>query len=133
MQALELGAVDTIAKPRLGSKQFLEESRVQLCEAVKAAAAARLRTLRPSQLVEPKLTADAILPRAASAMLETTEKVVVIGASTGGTEALRSLLEALPPDAPGYRNCAAHAGGIHPCLRKSPGQPVPDFGERGRT
>ena len=51
--------------------------------------------------VEPKLTADAILPRATGAMLETTEKVVVIGASTGGTEALRSLLEVLPPDAPG--------------------------------
>jgi two-component system chemotaxis response regulator CheB len=52
--------------------------------------------------VEPKLTADAILSRATTgAMLETTEKVVVIGASTGGTEALRSLLEVLPPDAPG--------------------------------
>jgi two-component system chemotaxis response regulator CheB len=51
--------------------------------------------------VEPKLTADVILPRAKSAMLETTEKVVVIGASTGGTEALRALLEVLPADAPG--------------------------------
>jgi two-component system chemotaxis response regulator CheB len=70
-----------------------------LCQAVKAAAAARLRN--PSHEVEPKLTADVILPRAKSAMLETTEKVVVIGASTGGTEALRALLEVLPADAPG--------------------------------
>ncbi|SPE36985.1 fused chemotaxis regulator; protein-glutamate methylesterase in two-component regulatory system with CheA [Candidatus Sulfopaludibacter sp. SbA6] len=99
LKALEYGAVEIIAKPRLGSKQFLEESRVILCQAVKAAAAARLRT--PSRTVEPKLTADAILSRATGAMLETTEKVVVVGASTGGTEALRSLLEVLPPDAPG--------------------------------
>ncbi len=72
-----------------------------LCEAVKAAAVARLRPYSPRRVIEPKLTADAILPRATGAMLETTEKVVVIGASTGGTEALRSLLEALPADAPG--------------------------------
>jgi two-component system chemotaxis response regulator CheB len=51
--------------------------------------------------VEPKLTADAVLSRATKAMVETTEKVVVIGASTGGTEALRVVLEALPADAPG--------------------------------
>ena len=102
LQALEYGAVDIIAKPRLGSKQFLEESRVMLCEAVKAAAGGAARAFtRRSRVVEPKLTADAILSRATGAMLETTEKVVVIGASTGGTEALRSLLEALPADAPG--------------------------------
>ena len=100
-RALEYGAVDIIAKPRMGTRQFLEESRVQLCEAVKAAAQARPRALGPSHTVEPKLTADAILPAATHAMAETTEKVVVIGASTGGTEALKTLLEALPPDTPG--------------------------------
>ena len=51
--------------------------------------------------MEPKLTADAILSPATHAMAETTEKVVVIGASTGGTEALKTLLEALPADTPG--------------------------------
>lgn len=101
LRALEYGAVDIIAKPRLGSKRFLEESTVMLCEAVKAAAAARLHAYSPSRVVEAKLTADAILARPTAAMLETTEKVVVIGASTGGTEALRSLLETLPGDAPG--------------------------------
>ncbi len=101
LKALEYGAVDIIAKPRLGSRQFLEESSVLLCEAVKAAAAARLRVYSPARTIQPKLTADAILARASGAMLETTEKVVVIGASTGGTEALRALLEALPADAPG--------------------------------
>jgi two-component system chemotaxis response regulator CheB len=99
--ALEYGAVDIVTKPRLGTKQFLEDSRVTLCEAVKAAATAKLRILRPSQTVEPKLTADAILSPATHAMAETTEKVVVIGASTGGTEALKSVLEMLPADTPG--------------------------------
>jgi two-component system chemotaxis response regulator CheB len=101
LQALEYGAVDIIAKPRLGTKKFLEESCVLICQAVRAAAVARLRTPGPSQLVQPKLTADAVLSRGTGAMLETTEKVVVIGASTGGTEALRAVLETLPPDTPG--------------------------------
>jgi two-component system chemotaxis response regulator CheB len=101
LKALEYGAVDIITKPRLGSKQFLEDSRVALCQTVKAAAQARLRPLGPSHKVEPKLSADAVLSPGIHAMSETTEKVVAIGASTGGTEALKSLLEVLPPDAPG--------------------------------
>ena len=101
LRALDYGAVDIITKPRLGTKQFLEDSQILLCNVVKAAAGARLRSLRPSHKVEPKLTADAVLARATRAMDETTEKVVMIGASTGGTEALKVLLESLPPDSPG--------------------------------
>jgi two-component system chemotaxis response regulator CheB len=101
LKALEYGAVDIIAKPRLGSKQFIEDSRIMLCQVVKAAAGARLQNLRPARVVEPKLTADAILSAATHAMAETTEKVVAIGASTGGTEALKIVLEQLPSDAPG--------------------------------
>jgi len=101
LKALEYGAVDIITKPRLGTKQFLEDSRIEICQVVKAAAGAKLCALRPSTMVEPKLTADAILSPATHAMAETTEKVVVIGASTGGTEALKTLLESLPPDTPG--------------------------------
>ena len=100
-KALEYGAVEIVAKPRLGTKQFLEDSRTLLCEAVKAAACAKMRKLLPSHTVEPKLTADAILSPATHAMAETTEKVVVIGASTGGTEALKTVLESLPADTPG--------------------------------
>ena len=103
-KALDYGAVEIIAKPRLGSKQFLEESRVAICDAVKAAFLTRLKGLPHRPLGAPsKLTADAILakPTASHAMLETTEKVVVVGASTGGTEALKDLLEALPQDSPG--------------------------------
>ena len=100
-RALEYGAVDIITKPRLGTKQFLEDSCITICQAVKAAGKAKLRTLSPSHTVEPKLTADVILSPATHAMAETTEKVVMIGASTGGTEALKTVLEMFPADTPG--------------------------------
>ena len=101
LRALEYGAVEIITKPKLGTRQFLEDSRVTLCQTVKAAASARLKPLGPIHAVEPKLTADAVLSPATHAMVETTEKVVVVGASTGGTEALKTLLEVLPADSPG--------------------------------
>lgn len=103
LRALQYGAVEIINKPRLGARQFLEESAVLIRDAVKAASLVRLRPLSALQrLVQPKLTADAVLPaRKPGGVLKTTEKVVVMGASTGGTEALRVILETLPHDAPG--------------------------------
>jgi len=103
LAALEKGAVEIIAKPKLGAREFFEESRVRICDVVKSAAQARVGKNRAKRFdVPPKLTADAVLPKAASkAMIQTTEKVVVVGASTGGTEALREFLEAMPLDAPG--------------------------------
>ncbi|MRR05792.1 MAG: chemotaxis response regulator protein-glutamate methylesterase [Deltaproteobacteria bacterium] len=103
LKALESGAVEIIQKPRLGVKQFLEESKVLICDVVKAASLARLRPIRSSlRKVAPKLTADAVLAKSTSkAMIRTTEKVVVVGASTGGTEALRVFLEDMPLDSPG--------------------------------
>lgn len=104
LKALEYGAVEIIEKPRLGTKLFLEESKIRICEVVKAAAAARVKRIPARQTIQvsPKLTADAVIAKpTGKAMVRTTEKVVVIGASTGGTEALRILLEAMPPDAPG--------------------------------
>jgi two-component system chemotaxis response regulator CheB len=102
LRALEYGAVEVIQKPRMGTKQFLEESRIRICDAVKAAAEVRFGRRERRPLVEPKLSADAMLPRARSdAMLQTTERVVAVGASTGGTEALRVVLEQLPVDCPG--------------------------------
>ena len=101
LKALEYGAVDIIQKPKLCTKQFLEESRVLICDAVKAASKARVKRFSQLSKVEPKLTADAVIAKPKTkAMIETTEKIVVVGASTGGTEALRVLLESLPPDAP---------------------------------
>lgn len=102
MKALELGAVEVIGKPRVGTKEFLEESRERLRNAILGATSARLRLRTQHLTVAPKLTADAILPpRPPGAALETTERVIVLGASTGGTEALAEVLRALPPDAPG--------------------------------
>ncbi|TGU70614.1 chemotaxis response regulator protein-glutamate methylesterase [Geomonas terrae] len=103
LKALEYGAVEIIQKPRLGTKAFLEESRVRICDVVKAASQARLRRVPVvTHQVAPKLTADVIMEKPKSqAMMQTTEKVVVVGASTGGTEALRVFLESLPADCPG--------------------------------
>ncbi len=105
LRALEYGAVEIILKPRLGAKQFLEEARIRVCDAVKAAAASQVKRLAFHRRdVPPKLTADAVLAKAKigrDAMLKTTEKVVVVGASTGGTEAIKDFLTALPLDAPG--------------------------------
>jgi two-component system chemotaxis response regulator CheB len=105
LAALEKGAVECISKPKVGTKQFLEESRIHICDIVKAAAQVRIKDRSPVALpftVSPKLTADAVIPGPASrAMIQTTEKVVAVGASTGGTEALRVFLMALPANAPG--------------------------------
>jgi two-component system chemotaxis response regulator CheB len=102
LKALELGAVDIITKPKIGTKQFLEESRIHICDVVKAASMAKLKKKTVSPLIQPKLTADAVLKKSNNkSMIETTEKVIVVGASTGGTEALRYFLEAFPLDSPG--------------------------------
>lgn len=104
LQALEAGAVDIILKPKMGVADHLVEAHHRICETVKGAAQARLGARRAGKATEParKLTADAVLPPpTGKAMSRTTEMVVCIGASTGGTEALREVLEALPANSPG--------------------------------
>jgi len=103
LRALQYGAVEIIAKPKLGTRQFLQESQVLICDAVKAAARARVRARAPARTeMMRKLSADAVLAKVRPGqVIQTTEKVVAVGASTGGTEALRLFLEALPHDAPG--------------------------------
>lgn len=106
MQALEAGAVDIILKPKIGAADHLAESADRIRTVVKAAARARVGKLRASRVAEgnpnAKLTADAVLPPPRiGAMAKTTEMVVCVGASTGGTEALREMLEALPANSPG--------------------------------
>jgi two-component system chemotaxis response regulator CheB len=110
MQALEAGAVDVILKPKLEVAQFLVESKERICTVVKAAGHARLSRLpprrdgsAPRRGPEKKLTADVMLPPpvAGHAMARTTETIVCVGASTGGTESLRVVLEALPVASPG--------------------------------
>jgi two-component system chemotaxis response regulator CheB len=103
LEALEYGAVDIISKPQIGTRLFLEESRIRICDAIKAAAMAKVkRTGAFSWPVVPRLSADVILAKPNSrSMVKTTDKVVVVGASTGGTEALCVFLQAMPVDAPG--------------------------------
>jgi two-component system chemotaxis response regulator CheB len=108
LQALEYGAVEIVQKPKLGTKQFLEESKVRISDAVKAAHLSRNKTKRkpaapPSEApVTKKLSADVMIAKPSKRQsIETTGKVIVVGASTGGTEALKTFLEQLPLDSPG--------------------------------
>lgn len=101
-KAIQYGALDIITKPKMGTRVFLEESKVQICDAIKAAYKADM-TKHAFMLSQtpPKLSADAILAKSRVILTETTEKVIAVGASTGGTEALRVFLQALPIDTPG--------------------------------
>ncbi len=107
MKALEFGAVEIITKPQMNTKEFIKESQIKICDAVKAAAQAKVdrkivRKENTIMQVQPKYSADAILrPPSNHSMIKTTELVVAVGASTGGTEALRVFLESLPADVPG--------------------------------
>ncbi len=131
IRALELGAVEIITKPQMDTKRFIEESQIRICDTVKAAAHARIHRIsgfqeahqvsshpgsahsadaqterRPhvsiGHPVAPKFSADVILPAGhAESMIKTTEIVVAVGASTGGTEALTTFLKAMPVDCPG--------------------------------
>ncbi|HYW94928.1 MAG TPA: chemotaxis response regulator protein-glutamate methylesterase [Bacteroidales bacterium] len=105
IKALELGAVEIITKPQLGTRTFLEESAIRLCDVIKAAAKASLRKkkmVRTEMMVQPKLSADAVLSRRnVNSMIKTSDIVVALGASTGGTEAISAFLQALPSDSHG--------------------------------
>ena len=105
MQALAAGAMSIITKPKLGVKQFLQDASNDLVSAVRAAAQANLRrmVLPVSAALKPppKLTADAVAPATLGAMAQTTQRIVAIGTSTGGTLALEALLTQLPRVCPG--------------------------------
>ena len=107
MEALAAGAVAIVTKPKLGLKQFLNEAGEELVATVRAAARANVRRLGvraevAPPLVPPKLSADAILaPCGPRPMTQTTEHVVALGTSTGGTQALEQVLTALPRVCPG--------------------------------
>ncbi len=103
IQALEEGAMEVVTKPRLGVREFLHESAVILIDAVHAAAGSRAKICFPSERASaPRLSADAVLPsRLTAPSGAPTATIIAVGASTGGTEALRVILEAMPTDAPG--------------------------------
>jgi two-component system chemotaxis response regulator CheB len=115
LDALSLGAVDFVTKPKVDVAYKLEEYALEITSKVKAAAHARVvalpdaivgntspaATASTMRIVE-KLSADAVLPKAAAPKIfRTTEQIIAIGASTGGTEAIKEVLMRMPPDAPG--------------------------------
>lgn len=104
MQALAAGAVGIVPKPKAGLKAYLEDASADLVHAVHAAAKANVKRMVSKPTVQPvgkKLSADAVLPAVSAAMVQTTESVVAIGTSTGGTQALEIVLTALPILCPG--------------------------------
>ncbi len=102
IRALEEGALAIVTKPRLAIREFLHESAVVILDAVHGAAQARVHRRLPAQAAAPRLTADAVLPqRPGPGPQAPADRIVAIGASTGGTEALAALLRGMPADAPG--------------------------------
>ena len=97
MAALDAGAVDIIKKPAIGTRKGLEEAAIQIQDKVLGAAKAKLSRSPVVQREKPKsnIARTGSMP-AHSAMHQTTQTIVAIGASTGGTEALRYVLSALP-------------------------------------
>jgi len=107
MQAISAGAIGVVTKPKAGLKTFLENDDGDLVLTVKAAAQANMRSMKASTMsmrsVPPKLNADAVLTLDSNshAMAETTDRIVALGTSTGGTQALEVILRALPRVSPG--------------------------------
>ncbi len=102
MQALAAGAVSIITKPKVGLKTFLQDAATDLTQAVKGAARANMSNVKSAAVGIPqKLTADAVVPASTHAMSKTTDRLIAIGTSTGGTQALEAVLTALPRNAPG--------------------------------
>lgn len=106
LEALEVGAVDYVSKPKVDLAHGLDGYAEEIIEKVKMAANVRVAgkpqavAATPIQ-VQPKLSADAVLKSHKASHLKTTDRIVAIGASTGGTEAIKHLLANMPADAPG--------------------------------
>lgn len=98
LQALSAGAVDIITKPKLGLKDFLESSQAQMLQVIKAAARARLSAV---SIREAPPEAEPKPARMPSSLGQTTEQVVALGTSTGGTHALEAILTRLASNCPG--------------------------------
>ena len=102
LRALEEGAVEVITKPKVGVRDFLHESAVTFLDAVWSASQAQVKLRpRPGLAAVPRVNADAVVPRNGKfRRAESMSGVIAVGASTGGTEALRTFLTALPNDCP---------------------------------
>lgn len=117
LQALELGAIDYVSKPTTDLANQLADYTEEITSKVKMAAAANVKALthdpvrksanKPAKRaaatikVEEKLSADAVLQKKTVNKFKTTDKIIAIGASTGGTEAIKAVLVDMPADSPG--------------------------------
>jgi two-component system chemotaxis response regulator CheB len=108
LQALELGAIDFVTKPKVDFTHAIESYAEEIRAKVKMAAGARVRAIdRTAASVTaalgstPRLTADAVLAKTGPRQFRTTDRIIAIGASTGGTEAIKEVLMQMPADAPG--------------------------------
>ncbi|MEY4719295.1 MAG: hypothetical protein RL563_1913 [Pseudomonadota bacterium] len=107
MQAMSAGAVDIITKPTVNLKGFLQDSKTLLADAIKGASHARMKNAgsgpasKSPLLSQPKLNADSVISPHAANIGETTDRVIAIGTSTGGTQALEYVLTRLPRTVPG--------------------------------
>ena len=103
IKALEYGAVEIVSKPKVDLKSQLDEQRMRLIDIVKAASQAKLKRKKfvEKLIVKPLNSADVVIQKGpATSMVETTEKIIAVGSSTGGTDALRMFLEGMPMDCP---------------------------------
>ncbi|MDH5767115.1 MAG: chemotaxis response regulator protein-glutamate methylesterase, partial [Gammaproteobacteria bacterium] len=107
MQAIAAGVVDIIEKPKINPKEFLSDEARLILDIIKSAAQARMKNVKlaidttEKRKSAPKLTADAMMAPVSGAMKQTTDQIVAIGTSTGGVQALESVLTALPRVSPG--------------------------------
>jgi len=100
LRALELGAVDFITKPKIDLREGMEEIAQDLISKIKAAAVAKVRGLGPGPSNGVSVPASRPLVLTTSAMIKTTDTIIAIGSSTGGTEAVKDVLVSLPPNTP---------------------------------
>lgn len=100
LRALELGAVDFITKPKIDLREGMEEIAQDLISKIKAAAVAKVRGLGAGASNGVGAATSRPLVLATSAMIKTTDTIIAIGSSTGGTEAVKDVLIALPPNTP---------------------------------
>jgi two-component system chemotaxis response regulator CheB len=106
LKALEYGAVEVISKPKLVSEQFFEESKIAISDAIKAAALIDIKRILKISVhpqIVAKFSADEIIRMPKNQIFKTSEsdKIIMVGASTGGITAIQTFLESMPADCPG--------------------------------
>lgn len=99
-RALEPGAVDFVSRPKMDIARGMEEHAGEITDKIRAAAQEHVRKISAAPSIQEKISVDAVLPSVAG-RIPATEKLIIIGASTGGTEAIKEVLTRLPADVPG--------------------------------